>query len=157
SNEQIQLHVSVGAISGLTRGQVPGVQAALVSWIRDTASNLPVAPYGRYITPIRTVMPPGVPFPVSLHRLAAPPPMRGRFHVLHIAPHDLEGARRERIRRACDDKFPKLAVWKRDCCARTVLVLEDNDIQLTNDQRVYEALIRVEEGRADRPDEIYVV
>lgn len=77
------------------------------------APKLPIAPYGRYITPINNVTLPGVPFPVSLHRIAAPAIFRGRLDVLHLAPDDLEPAREERIRKACDDKYPKLAAWKR--------------------------------------------
>lgn len=43
-----------------------------------------------------------------------------------------EAARLERIRKVCDGKFPKLTAWKREYDTRTVLLLEDGDIQLTN-------------------------
>ena len=62
-----------------------------------------------------------------------------------------------RIRAACAKKFPKLAWWKLNAGARTVLVLEDNDIQLSNPQVIYEALAAVEIEFADRPDEVHVV
>ncbi len=156
TEESIQLHVPVGATVGLKRRQVTKIQDALTTWIRETALTLPIAPSGRYITPVKKVMLPEVPFPVSLHRMAAASPaLRGRFDVMHVAPDDTEAARVDRIRKACDDKFPKLAAWRGD--ARTILVLENGDIQLSNAQRVYEALVLAEEGRADRPDEVYLV
>jgi hypothetical protein len=156
TEESIQLHVPVGATAGLKRRQIATIQDALVTWVRGTAPTLPIAPYGRYVTPVKKVMLPGVPFPVSLHRIAAASPaLRGRFDILHLAPEDIESARVDRIRKVCEEKYPKLAAWRRD--ARTVLVLENGDIQLSNAQLVYEALVRAEEGRADRPDEIYLV
>jgi len=68
-----------------------------------------------------------------------------------------EAERVERIREACQRKYPKLARWKRDHGARTVLVLEDNDIQLTNQQVVADALLEVEQTMPDRSDEVYLV
>jgi predicted RNA polymerase sigma factor len=68
-----------------------------------------------------------------------------------------EAERIDRIREACQRKFPKLARWKRDYGARTVLVLEENDIQLTNQQVVADALLEVERTMLDRPDEVYLV
>ncbi len=62
-----------------------------------------------------------------------------------------------RIQRACDDKFPKLAKWKRSDNARTVLVLEDNDLQLTNQSIVADAFLPIARGRIDAPDETYMV
>jgi hypothetical protein len=65
--------------------------------------------------------------------------------------------RREPIERACRKKYPKLAAW-RAAGARTVLVLEDNDIQVSNANVVAEALLSVERGvECVLPDEIYLV
>lgn len=47
--------------------------------------------------------------------------------------------------------------WKQDFGARTVLVLEENDIQLTNVHLVTDALLKGEEGRTDIADEVYLV
>ena len=41
--------------------------------------------------------------------------------------------------------------------ARTVLVLEDNDIQLTNPQRVFDTLAALQHEFTNWPDEIYLV
>jgi hypothetical protein len=65
-------------------------------------------------------------------------------------------AREIRLQEACARKFPKLDVWKRNG-ARTVLILEENDIFLTNAQVVYETLARLEPAFSNRPDEIYMV
>ncbi len=62
-----------------------------------------------------------------------------------------------RIRAACDKKFPKLEVWRQDARARTVLVLEDNDIQLTNPARVFDTLVALQQEFTNWPDEIYLV
>lgn len=70
---------------------------------------------------------------------------------------DLEQARTARLQKACEDKFPKLATWKRDDGARTVLVLEENDLSLTNHQRVADALAPAEAAMSDVADEIFLV
>lgn len=70
---------------------------------------------------------------------------------------DLEEARTLRLQKACDDKFPKLATWKRDDGATTVLVLEENDLSLTNHQRVADALVATEARMPDAADEIFLV
>jgi hypothetical protein len=75
--------------------------------------------------------------------------------VKHLVP-DITNAREQRIKEACTRKFPKLDAWKQNG-ARTVLVLEENDIFLTNAQIVYETLARVETTFPNRPDEIYMV
>jgi hypothetical protein len=65
--------------------------------------------------------------------------------------------RRERIERACRKKYPKLAAWSA-AGARTIFVLEDNDIQLSNESAVAEALLAIEKALDfKRPDEIYLV
>jgi hypothetical protein len=129
----------------------------LVAWVETTAPTVPVAPYARYLRSIQKVRPTGVPFDVRLDRFQSiiPP---GRFQIRHsIADEDLEPSRETRIRAACEKKFPKLEVWRREALARTVLVLEDNDIQLTNPQRVFDTLAALRHDFTNWPDEIYLV
>jgi hypothetical protein len=57
----------------------------------------------------------------------------------------------------CERKFGKLAAWKRDHNARTVPVLEENDLFLTNHQLVADALSSAEAGLSNLPDEIFLV
>ena len=154
TTEWFELHIRLKAMQGRRGGEVRRIHEALVPWVVDTAPTLPIARFRRYVTPIKWVDVPGVPFQVSLHRSDA-----GGFPgfaIKHMAPPDAEAGRLSRIREACERKFPKLAAWKRDG-ARTVLVLEENDIQLTNHHVVADALVAVEADMGERPDEVYLV
>jgi hypothetical protein len=61
------------------------------------------------------------------------------------------------VRRAYDKKCSKLAAWKKAHGARTVLILEENDIQITNHELVGEAVRQVEASLTDLPDEVWLV
>jgi len=65
--------------------------------------------------------------------------------------------RKRRIQQACDAIFGKRAAWKRDAGARTILLLENPDMQATNSTSVAEAFLSIAEGRLDRPDETYLI
>jgi hypothetical protein len=79
----------------------------------------------------------------------------GRFQLKHLARTSDQG-RELRIQRTCDDKFPKLASWNVSDHARTILVLEDNDIQLTSPSIVAETFLPIALARTDTPDETYM-
>jgi|SRR5271165_4834197 len=81
--------------------------------------------------PFTKVRPPGVPFEVSLHRFLPAAPLPGHFQIKHEISGNLEEAREVRLREACAKTFPKLEAWRQKSGARTVLILEDNDLQLT--------------------------
>lgn len=74
-----------------------------------------------------------------------------------IAPANLEQQRAARLKPASERKSPKLAKWKQDSGARTVLVLEEDDPWLTNHFRVADALGEAEATTPDAPDEAFVV
>jgi hypothetical protein len=151
-----ELHLPVNAFQGRDKRDVHAIQTAIVAWVMATAPTLPTRRYGNYRGHTGAVTVPGVPFPLKLFRFESLIG-RGRVQVAHIVQGDGQKARADRMLRACDKKFPKLAAWKRDHRARTVLVLEDNDIQLTNQVIVAETYLSLVDGRADRPDETYVV
>jgi len=158
-NAVFELHVPVNAATRtkLKPAEVTKIQHALINWVSATAPGLEMARPGCYVTPIREVTIPGVPFSVSLHRLV---PLGAEFYGLSvraIVGPDLEGARHDRIAAMCAKKYGKLQHWKLSYRARTILVLEDADIQLTNHVVVAEALARAEASRSDLPDEIYLV
>jgi hypothetical protein len=156
-NDTFELGIPVNALQGLKKKDLAQIQAALVAWVEATAPTVPVASYAHYLRSIQKVRPPGVPFDVRLDRFQSIVPP-GRFQIKHsITDEDLEPSRRARIRAACEKKFPKLEAWRHDALARTVLVLEDNDIQLTNPQRVFDTLAALRRDFTNWPDEIYLV
>jgi hypothetical protein len=106
--------------------------------------------------PIQHEQPPGIDFEVALHRWPRSWQVK-KFAIVQKISEDLEAARRSRILRACKKKFWKLAAWQ-SRGARTVFVLEDDDIQNTSEHLVAEALLLAEQNVSDkRPDEIYLV
>jgi hypothetical protein len=58
---------------------------------------------------------------------------------------------------AVDKKFPKLAAWKANDGAKSILVLEQNDIHLTNASSVADIYLPLAKARPDRPDETHLV
>ena len=72
------------------------------------------------------------------------------------APEEVEALRVARLQTALDRKCPKLWRCKEDG-ARTVLVLEDNDISLSNYVIIGDALAGILKERPNLPDEIYLV
>ncbi|HEY3920057.1 MAG TPA: hypothetical protein VGL83_19865 [Stellaceae bacterium] len=153
-----ELQVPAKAMAGCNRVEIARIQEAIVAWVKQVGPTLKVHRYADYRGGhFKRVSPAGVPFELSLYRFETLPSIGGRFRIKHVFTGDPEHARAERLRRACDKKFPKLAAWKRDSGARTILVLEDNDIQLTNHAAVADAYVPLARGRSDRPDETYIV
>jgi hypothetical protein len=151
----IEMYVPIEGFNGRKMPEVHAIQSALVDWVRLTALTL-TANSTSYRPTTVTAQPPGVPFVVSLvrfERLSGQPVF---FHLKHLASSSKE-LRALRIQRACRKKFPKLARWKHRYDARTILVLEDNDVQLTNPVIVAETFLAIAAGRADAPDETYMV
>jgi hypothetical protein len=152
-----ELHMPAMATQGKRKRELEQIQGALVEWIVAIAPTITAAPYASYAKSIQKVRPAGVPFDVSLHRFLPAAPVPGHFQIKHEISGNLEEAREERLREACARKFPKLEMWRQNSSARTVLILEDNDLQLTNPQRVFDVLTQVESTIAGRPDEIHLV
>ncbi|WP_395665509.1 hypothetical protein [Methylocella sp.] len=155
-DECFQLLVPITASVGLKRSDHDGVRAALVVWVRKEAPGVEPRPYGSRVT-AREAQPPGVPFPVRLTRYRPAMAMGGRFDFVQVAPGGGDAPRVERIARACEKKYRKLAAWKAEEGARSIIVFEDNDMILTNEQLIADALVKAEASRSDCPDEAYVV
>ena len=152
----------IDASAGLTENDVPRVRDALIKWIDANVGRIPVAPlYGRHHDPLLGESTAGIPFGFSLRRtsLEGPylNPLRGRFRWIVVAPSNLEQLRVTRLKRASEDKYPKLAKWKQDPGARTVLVLEEDDLWLTNHLLVADAMDQAEATAPDTPDEVFLV
>ena len=153
--EEFQLQIPAGAMEGVRGRDVNTVQRLLIDWIIASAPNLRIPPRGRMDTRVQSTQIPGVPFTVKLHRLESRI-FRGELQVVHVV-SDVEDLRLERVKTALKKKMPKLAIWKKDAGARTVLVLEENDIQLTNCHVVTDAVLQAEQTLGRAADEIYLV
>jgi hypothetical protein len=156
-NGVLELQVPVRAMLKRPKAEVAKIQAALVGWIRREGPTLRTSRYADYGGNTQWVTVPGVPFQVRLVRFARLVPGEGRFQIVHMVQGDLDRERTDRLSRTCDRKFPKLAAWKRKRGARTILVLEENDIQLTNYAIVADTYFPLAQSRDDRPDETYLV
>jgi hypothetical protein len=152
----IEMHMPLDAFDGRNMRQVRAIQAALAAHVKVTAPTLPARRYADYRGTLVTARPTGVPFEVSFVRFDGIGTLPGRFQLKHLTRAG-DGSRSARIQRACDLKFPKLAEWRRSEGARTVLVLEDNDVQLTNVSIVAETFLPIAVARDDAPDETYLV
>jgi hypothetical protein len=85
-----------------------------------------------------------------------PNEVQGRLFPIRFAPQEYENLRRERLKITMSKKLPKLQSWKIDG-AHSVLVLENRDIAISSHVSILEAAEHALEGRADRPDEVWLV
>lgn len=150
----LELEVPARCMQDLDKAQLAAAQAALIGYVQATAPGLPRRRYSDYIGADKPVTIADVPFAFRLLRFESLG-MAPRLQVKHLTP-DLTKERAQRIERACEAKFPKLAAWKAKG-ARTILVFEDNDIQLTNPDTVAQVFVPVARAREDMPDETYMV
>ena len=153
----IEIHVPAKAMLNRNKNEVALVQTALVNWVRSEAPVLQTRRYDDYIGDVTWKSIPAVPFPVRLFRFENLMSQEGWIQIVHSLDGDRDQERTERLRRACDKKFPKLAGWKLNHSARTILVFEENDIQLTNYAIVANTYLPIALSRKDRPDETYLV
>jgi len=156
-DDVFELHMPSMALQRRRAREIAQIQTALVAWITATAPTIRAAPYASYPGAVQKAQPPGVPFDVSLYRFQPGAPVPGYFQIKHIVEGNLEQAREARLREACAKKLPKLEEWRRSCGARTILILEENDLYLTNAQRVFDVLTTVESTIANKPDEVHLV
>ena len=148
-----ELTIRLHALRGRKMNDVKKRHDALRRWVLDTAPTLPKRPYGD----LRCGHADGVvlEMPVTLRRwnsIIIP----GNFMIRHQV-SKIEESRATRITRACDKKLPKLDVWRRKAKARTILVLEENDLQTTNVSLVCDAYLDAVKSRFDIPDETWLV
>jgi hypothetical protein len=155
------LIVPVDASAGLTVNNIGQVQDALIKWIETNAARVPVVPHHNQRSDLPlTESADGVPFRFSLRRASlymSYSRLSGGFMCMTLAPADLEQQRADRLKTTCERKSPKLAKWKRDAGARTVLVLEANDMSLTSHLLVADALAPAEATMPNAPDEVFMV
>ena len=140
-------------------------QRVVVEWIREKSAELydrmpEMEPQDRYGDEFWVrEKPPGLGFEITLSRTMlrdVPPKIDGKLYFKRLAPQNGESLRKARLERSLDDKCPKLAACRAEG-ARTVLILENGDISLTNHARVATALDELTVSRDDIPDEIFYV
>ena len=156
ADEVYELEIPLHALQGMRGREVRRIQEALIACIKQTAPSLPRRRYADYHKPSPRINVPNVPFPVQLYRFEGVVPGYNRLQIKHVVTGDRDAMREQRFRQACDDKFGKLASWKKDG-ARTILLFENPDIQLTNSARVAETFLSIAQSQSDRPDETYVI
>jgi hypothetical protein len=154
--DDFELQLPVRAMEALRSRNVSTVQDHIIKWVVATAQGLRKPTSGRKDVTPWTSDAAGIPFALRLYRLSGFTVRPGQLQIVHVV-SNLEAERADRIAAALAKKAPKLAIWKRDERARTVLVLEENDIQLTNSHVVTEAVLAYEARHGHAADEIYLV
>ena len=161
------LHLPLDCDLGRKSAGLRQAQDALGRWVREVAERLSESD-GDDFAAVRhperghscaSGKPAGFPYEVALHRWARSRLTRGEpgsLDVARVAPEDLESARKVRVRKALEDKCPKLGRCKIGG-ARTVLVLESSDLPLSNAVLIREVLAPALDERQDVPDEVYLV
>jgi hypothetical protein len=158
-NFEFQLIIPANALQGRAMAEVRTIQQAIINWFKETAFTIPFQAYRDRDSPHFSVGPaiiPGVSFAVSLNRFEQVLISSHPFDIAVAVAHG-DQLRTDRIHEAIKRKFPKLAAWKRDENARTVLVLESNTISLADAALVAQDFVPLATARADRPDESFLV
>lgn len=159
-----QLRFPIHPTAGRHRRTHAALQTAIMDWMREAARDLHVEMperVGRDRQPrgyngSRTAEVDGL--SIALYRQVhwSDTGMHdGRLSPSRVMCENIEELRRARIRTALDRKLGKLA----DCARagdRTMLILEDNDIALSNQILIAQALEAELGGRKDCPDRIFI-
>jgi hypothetical protein len=152
-----ELYLPVNSLKGRKSAELLTIQQAIIAWVKATAPTIPKRAFpdfkGSLAGPVTLA---DVPFDLSLCRFE-PPIVPGRYFQIKHTVDNIAKLRSDRMQAAIDKKFPKLAAWKKNDGAKTILVLEQNDIQLTNASIVADTYLPLAKARPDRPDETYLV
>ena len=161
------LYFPIDARLGVKANRLKRIQNDFIEWVREHAQRLhennPEKPTRernpRGFDERYRAKPPGFPYEVTLQREAHWSLSSRHDGVLlpaRYAPVDVEALRAARLQQALERKCPKLQRCKEDG-SRTILILEDGDISLSNHVLIEDGLAGLLEKRADLPDEIYLV
>lgn len=161
------LYFPIDAGLGVKANELDVLRKGFIEWVRETAQHLhemhPERPTReenpRGFSDRISERPPDFPYEVTLQREAhwsLSPRHDGVLLPARIAPDEVENLRALRLRQALERKCPKLRHCKEEG-SRTILVLEDRDMALTNHALVGAQLADLLAERADIPDEIYLV
>ena len=154
-DDDFEILLPITELIALRGSQLTAAQGDIIDWVGSVGPTLSsVEAYGRQI-PTRAPKLPNVPCDLSLRRWKPPPHFKRGVYISPTIGDDLETLRIDRIVRAYDKKIGKLMEWKRSG-ARTILVLENTEISVTNAQVVADALSSIEKFRTEKPDEVYL-
>jgi hypothetical protein len=150
---------------GMKPREIAAAQQAVIAWVREKAVELhnecPEQP-PRNRKPggfrnLRKETIAGVDLTLARETIWSQPSIaHGRLFITRFAPKDYEALRADRVRMAMEKKLPKLKVWK-DGGARSILILENGDLSLSNHWLIAGAAEAALAGRSDRPDEVWLV
>jgi hypothetical protein len=150
-----ELFLPLNALDGRKPAELKRIQQAIIAWVQATAPTISPRPYpGGKGTRVGPTLVEDI--PLVLCRFE-PPIIPGQHFQIRHTVDKIDQLRADRMKAAVDKKFPKLAAWKNDEGARSILVLEQNDIQLTNPSIVADTYLPLATAREDRPDETYLV
>jgi len=150
-----ELYLRLNALDGRKPAELSRIQQAIIAWVKATAPTIPRRPHPDYKgTPFGPVMVENI--PLVLCRFEPPIIPGQHFRIRHTV-DNIDLLRTDRMKAAIEKKFPKLAAWKKNENAKSILVLEQNDIQLTNPSIVADTYLPLVNAREDRPDETYLV
>lgn len=159
ATEFYKLALPIDAVQQLNRLEAPLIQERLINWIEDIASKQPLFNSSEAEFTLNHVSIPGVPFRVWLTHEGNVPAINPVFVCGLVIPDrsNKEDERAERIRAGYAKKMKKLAAWKREYDAHTILILENADISFTRADLVAKAVFKIVNDASEKPDEILLV
>ena len=167
SQARYMLYFPIDTHLGVSRTDFDRIRSDFIAWIRENAQSLYKKNQEQLERKRRSPRhldcieekPPGFQYPVRLCvDAASSASKRGILRHGRFAPDEkeLKALHMDRLRTSFCGKCPKLQCCKKDG-ARTVLVLESNDLAIMNHVLVGQCLANVLLERTDVPDEIYLV
>jgi len=154
--ERVVVTLPWNAFQAQRGGSATRLREAVVQAVVHAFAGVPIDRPGHRAKSITIPPDTRISFPVSVSRSdnGGHP---GRVIIACKTPNDLEEVRFSRLERGYLSHAEKLTSWREAQGARTVLVLEDTDIQATREDLVADALRRVEQNTLERPDEVWLV
>jgi hypothetical protein len=156
------LQFPINPTAGMRPSEINSEQKKVIAWANAAGRELSeeVEASGLHLSRRWQSRPPTKIMPGSDVTLSFQPDsfgvMGSRIMAVRKAPPHYDKLRVDRIRKSLNTKLPKLALWKKER-ARTVLVLENRDMALTNHWEVSDCLELALQGRCDAPDAVWFV
>jgi len=154
NDSDFRIYIAVRPFEGAAKSEIAVIKARLVEWLCATGAASPITRFGQH-SGAQPTRPPGLAFDVTLQRIERSMSER-RVDVFTLVANT-EERRVQRIKRACSEKRDKLDWWKDARGARSVLVLENNDIQISDVGLIADALAIAEGELGTVADEVWLI